>query len=483
MVFLPSKTFRFCLLHHSPNFGRWCGRTKRLYNKLVKFYFNVCDQHQEVLDLNAKDALTYLERMTHKTTNNPRPKVPLDLDMLIPARFRRAAINTAYGAYCSFHSNLTRWREQKDAVEAKGKRFEDKPPVPPRVWNHSPVFYAGQAKDLTHHNIMLRLWTGKSWVWLKAGLQGRSIYKGWKPQSPSLVFVNGYWHLHIPTVKAKFAKPKKLKDQIKNPKLRVCSVDLNINDNLAVCTILRADGSVIATRFISGGRYLQHRRKWLLGVVADHRKQTGIMEEGVEDNKKRWRKIRRIDDDVAHKISREIVEFAVHHHATVLVFEHLGHFKPIKGSYSKRGNEKRSYWLRGKIFNFSKYKAWEHGIITSRVNLAFTSKRCGRCGSDVYRYNKLRDEMFPYHPGAPNWWCPKCRVFGNADRQATIHIGLKFFRRYEKQKPTVKPVGVDRSQVGSINRRGTSMDIPRPLRSTGGNYVAKTGWSAYPGVS
>lgn len=482
MAFLPSKTFRFVVRHHSLNMGKWCGRTKQLYNKIVEFYFGVCEQHQEVLELNAKDALTYLERLTHKTADNPKPKVPMDLDVLIPAMFRRAAIHTAFGAAQSFHSNLERWKKQKAVVEAKGKRFKTKPPVPPRVWNFNPVFYAGQAKDLTNHTIMLKLWTGSSWAWMKMYLQGRGISKGWTPQSPVLVSTDGYWHLHVPTIKQAFSKPKQIKEQIKNPKLRVCSVDLNINDNLAVCTILRADGSVMATKFIAGGKSLQHRRKRVLGIVADHRKKTGIIQEGVQDNVRRWRKIRRIDDDTAHKVSRDIVEFAVQHKAKVLVFEHLGNFKPTKGKYSRRGNEKRTYWLRGKIFRFAKYKAWECGILTSRVNPAYTSQRCGVCGTDVYRYMRMRDDTFPYRPGAPNWWCPKCDVFGNADRQAAIHIGLKFFRRY-KEKPKKKLLGVARSQVGSSNRRGTSRDIPRSVRSPGRSYATNTGRHANARVS
>jgi putative transposase len=65
---------------------------------------------------------------------------------------------------------------------------------------------------------------------------------------------------------------------------------------------------------------------------------------------------------------RRIVDFARAHRATILTFEHLGHFKAQKGTYSRQGNEKRSYWLGVKIFKDSKYKAWNEGIVTSRVN-------------------------------------------------------------------------------------------------------------------
>jgi hypothetical protein len=49
------------------------------------------------------------------------------------------------------------------------------------------------------------------------------------------------------------------------------------------------------------------------------------------------------------------------------VFEHLGKLRPEKGKYSRRGNSKRAFWMKGRIFNYAKYKAWNEGIITSRI--------------------------------------------------------------------------------------------------------------------
>jgi hypothetical protein len=54
------------------------------------------------------------------------------------------------------------------------------------------------------------------------------------------------------------------------------------------------------------------------------------------------RKISSRDDDLAHLVSARIVQFAVKHEATILVFEHLGNLKPEKGKYSRRGNSKRA---------------------------------------------------------------------------------------------------------------------------------------------
>jgi IS605 OrfB family transposase len=128
-------------------------------------------------------------------------------------------------------------------------------------------------------------------------------------------------------------------------------------------------------------RELQRRRKRALGRVAVKLSQTGVTGNYASDNAKRFRYIRAIDHDTAHRISRHIVEFAREYGATIIVFEHLGHFKPEKGKYSKRGNGKRSYWLRGKIYRFTQHKEWAYRILTCRVSPRNTSRRCAGCAS------------------------------------------------------------------------------------------------------
>jgi len=160
-------------------------------------------------------------------------------------------------------------------------------------------------------------------------------------------------------------------------------VDLNIDDRLAVCGIFKSNGTQGSTRFIRGGDNLNGRRKRLLGMMATKRSLTGSLNEGEQDHKDLWAKVNNIDDYEAHRVSRRIVEFALEHGASIIVFEHLGKFKPKKGKYNRRANSKRSYWLRGRIFHYTRYKAWEHGIITSRVNPGYTSRLCAGCRQGV----------------------------------------------------------------------------------------------------
>jgi IS605 OrfB family transposase len=392
--------------------------------------------------------------------------------------------------------------------------------VPPRQWNKSTVCYAGRHKQFDGNTILLKVWTGTAWAWVKFALHGRPLPDGWEMNSPQVVRRGQQWNLHISVTHSDFSFPAKAETQLADPSTRLCAVDLNINDALAVCTIQNADGTVLATRFIRGGRAVQGRRKRALGRVARKRSQTGVINEMETDNAKRFRYIRHLDNDAAHPVSRRIVQFAQPYGASILVFEHLGHFRPERGKYSKRGNEKRAYWLRGRIFRYTQYKAWELGILTCRVNPRDTSRLCAGCGWPVARYN-VGEPPIEYRPGAPLFLCPHCLKRGNADRNASINIGHKLIDRYRIHSEKPQPVSAtteqgpqgqgvavsysppgERSDAhwarkqgkpanqpaqpssrGADDRVGTARGTPRSLRpQASGGYAANTPSADYPGM-
>jgi hypothetical protein len=60
--------------------------------------------------------------------------------------------------------------------------------------------------------------------------------------------------LHTP-IEKQFKSPGKIEKQITtNEQTTICSVDLNVEENLAVCTIRTVEGSILATKFIHGGQ-------------------------------------------------------------------------------------------------------------------------------------------------------------------------------------------------------------------------------------
>jgi len=431
------------VLSYQHDHAAWFAANAALFNHVAAFYFQVIQAHAGVLDLPAKEALTALEKLTHTTDRNPHPLMPLS-DILedIPAMFRRAAIHAALGSARSFYSHLAKWRKRKEKTEAKGKKVHERPPVPPRSWNKSATLYAGMWKERNHSSIVVKVWTGTCWSWLKVRLTGRELPLDVEMGSPQLIRHGDQWWLHTP-LERQFKSPGKIEKQLTtNPDTKICAVDLNINENIAVCTIQTVEGSILATTFIGGGQRVNGFRKKLLGRIARNRRETGIIAQGEQDNADLWRKIRNKDVYLAHLVSARIVQFAKKHQATLLVFEHLGNLKPEKGKYSRRGNTKRAYWMKGRIFSYAKYKAWNSGIITSRVSPRNTSRECARCHAQVFRYAQGQPPE-GYTPGAPLVLCPECGMVGNADRNASLMIGSRLIMRYHKEKPPA-PLATER---------------------------------------
>src|SRR6266516_2770081 len=163
-------------LNHSAEHGAWFCAHQALFNQVLAFYFEVIQAHERVLELSSKEALTALEKLTHATERNPQPVMPLAaIGEDIPAMFRRAAINAALGSAKSFYSHLKKWRKRKEKALAKNKPFRERPPVPPRTWNKSVPFYASQWKERTKSRLVLKIWTGSCWSWLKVRITGRDL--------------------------------------------------------------------------------------------------------------------------------------------------------------------------------------------------------------------------------------------------------------------------------------------------------------------
>jgi hypothetical protein len=175
-------------LHYAPQHAASFAANQALFNRVVRFYFDVIQAHDQILQLGSMDAMRALEQLTHATDKHPHPTTPLsDIGEDIPAMLRRAAINAALGSAKSFSSHLKRWRTRKEKMEAKGRKFTDRPPVPPRTWNKSVPFYAGLWRERTANSMLLKVWTGACWSWVKVRISGRDLPDGYKIGSPQLI--------------------------------------------------------------------------------------------------------------------------------------------------------------------------------------------------------------------------------------------------------------------------------------------------------
>ncbi|GAC1645824.1 MAG: hypothetical protein NVS4B9_37820 [Ktedonobacteraceae bacterium] len=428
-------------LNYRPQIAGWFEETQALFNRVAAFYFEVIKTHPEVLKLDGNGPRDTLERLTHRTKTNPEPVKPLaTVADNLPALMRRTAIQVALGAAHSYHSNLARWQREKEQAANRGEKFKQQPPAPPSRWNKSVTLYAGMWKQRTATGILLKLWTGTSWCWVKLRIEGRELPEDWEVKSPQLVQHGKRWWLHT-FVEKDVSNPGTVKEQVTStPEVKVCSVKLSADEALAVCTIQTREGTALATRFIGGGRRLNGLRKSLLGRIAQRRADTGLIAPGEADNAQLWARVRNLDEQAAHRTSRRVVELARAHNASILVFEHLPPRHPKKGKFSLRQHEKRVSWLYSRIYRYSQYKAWAEGMVACLVSSRQNSRECANCKAAVARYSE-EQATSGYTPGAPLVFCEACGMRDNAYRNASLNIGQRVFARYQKEeKPQTRPL-------------------------------------------
>ncbi|MBO3460495.1 hypothetical protein G7B40_000670 [Aetokthonos hydrillicola Thurmond2011] len=414
---IESKTARFTLLRD----GIDLGETKTAFNDLVSFYFAVVATHPEGT-CKADEYYTVYEGLTI----GEEAAYPIPYDA--PSAFRRAAIRKAIGAYKSWKTHYDKWSTRPP------RNKKHRPPVQPRAFNFNPVFYTGMWKDDTGSSIMLKIRRDNTWVWVKFQYQGYDFGDCWEKASPTITLKGGKAYLDF-TVEKYVPATGGLKTVIQQSDLRICCVDLDLDGSIATCSILESDDNGVVNEIsrmtVKGHTAHVSCRKRDLGRIARKMRQTGIVNKGFAST--RFAKISRKERNEGFRISNEIIEFAQRHNCKVIVFEHLANLKPSRGKYSRRSNQKRAYWLKGKIVDNVRRIAYQrYAILTARVNPRDTSRLCAVNGVEVWRGNHYLPTLLelcePYQYGG------KCFATvtgerGNSGLNAARNIGLKFLSR------------------------------------------------------
>ena len=135
------------------------------------------------------------------------------------------------------------------------------------------------------------------------------------------------------------------------------------------------------------------------------------------------RKISRLNNDIAHKVSKKIVHNAIENKVSAIAFEDLKKLKPKKKKMKKKTNFRLSMWMRKRIQEYTAYKAGLNSVPVVTVDPMHTSQRCPRCNHTEKRNRK--GILFS---------CKHCRYTNNADRIGSINIAQKYLGVFVEQK-------------------------------------------------
>lgn len=462
---IETKTLRAKLIRD----GIDLNETLQVYRESVAFYIQVINQHPEFVDLNqAQMRQAYEELTLGENAKYPflYPDMPRDL--------RWDVISTACGHYKSWRSNYKNWEtsEAKRLARSAKKNKEHRPHKPPTLPTEvfdSPTYYKySMFKDDTGNSVILKIRKDNSWAWVKFKYSAYLFDNAWVKACPTIIlkrdgscWIN--WTLeryHDAT-----GGLKALQNE------RVCAVDIDLDgDTICSLSILEPDVNrevqEVARHFIKGHASHVRRRKRELGRIAKKMSQTGTTGKGFASTS--WEKISRREKSEGYRISSEIAKKAHKHHCRVIVFEHLGNLRPIKGKYSARSNQKRAYWLKSKIVDFTSHIArTKFKILTSRVNPKNTSKFSAIDGSELFRTSDHQEAELL----ANNWkiWLNAYLVYYqnphpglhaiaedgywiHSGLNAARNIGMKFYQRYNPDARFVIFKSLSSNvQVGSVS--------------------------------
>lgn len=353
----------------------WLDATKILYNQVLNYYYGLLKKYPEISLLSSQHAMRELEKLTIMGRDKLQPIEELPFKK-IPLYFRRAAINASVAMMHSYQEKHKNW-----VMEEAPKGNE---PMTAEIICASPVFYKGMYKELEENSIILKVYTGKTWCWMKCKLKGRKLPANARLLSPSVVTGKKNAMLHVP-VKREVKDARTVKERMEENE-RICGVTFSNADTMAVCAVYDADGREISNRFIRGGNVYSHHSKRLVDKIKQNRKTMGKHFDWSGANKKYWKHRRNLREYYAHKVSREIVDFCFKNNVKVIAVTKSESVMPAY--IQSRLGESSPYLLQKLIMEKLFYKAWQEGIVITGVRPHYTSAKCNICRTYLIKQEK-----------------------------------------------------------------------------------------------
>ncbi len=134
-----------------------------------------------------------------------------------------------------------------------------------------------------------------------------------------------------------------------------------------------------------------------------------------------WRKVRRLDREIAHQVAAETVWFCEKHGVKTVYLEDLRFFNGKGGMRSHSWNLSTNLWgliQEGIIYRRKALGHSRGGVWT--VNPAWTSQTCSECGERGVRVEG--SESVEERKGGEYFYCPQCQTQLHADINAARNI-------------------------------------------------------------
>ena len=159
---------------------------------------------------------------------------------------------------------------------------------------------------------------------------------------------------------------------------------------------------------------------------------------GSKQIQSRWSYARRMNKELAQKISSAITEYAGQNHADVIVFEHL----EMSGKQSGKRKQRLHLWKKQDIQNLCEHQAHRKGIRISRI-CAWNTSRLAYDGSGTVVRDPKNHSLCTFPTGKQY----------NCDLSAAYNIGARYFiRELLKPLPATERSLLE-AKVPSVKRR------------------------------
>ncbi len=374
--------------------------TKELYDRVVKHFFEVLTQEEDLLLQSDFLLLRALETKCIGTKEMKAagvlPQYPLIGFPKVPLYFRRSAINTAI-----------------DLARKKATTL-----------NPNMVLYKGMYQEFTDKTIQIKLLCNGKWEWVTYPFSGREFPEGAERLSPMLVLDKKTAWLEVP-VSFPVEDVRTVKERMKTED-RICSLAFPDNDTLAVAALLDRNGNELEHRFFRGGKQKEEQRRRVLGKIRISEESRGFEARKnvtkVMENTGYYAELKDINHHYAHSISRQILDFCREQNIKVLVVPNYE--KSIDFS-DKRYLKTDAYrWLGRSIIKNLKYKAFQQGIVVTSIRPYHITDCCSECGEKIRRYNQGHTAGKNYY-GGKLFTCPNGHS-GNAALNTAKNVGKSF---------------------------------------------------------